>query len=186
MIIHCFKLEALCLNATNKLPEMAELTPKERLLPSLLDRLTDNRPSQKDESRDDRTGSLRSLRASVLRDLEWLMNTVNLESAIDFEAHPELATTVLNYGLPGISGTFAEGRDSSEIERLIKRAILAFEPRIMKNTLRVRLVPDAELENRSAVAFQIEGMMWGRPMPEALLLHTELDLELGNVKIKEV
>ncbi|MFK7997914.1 MAG: type VI secretion system baseplate subunit TssE [Granulosicoccus sp.] len=165
---------------------MAELTPKERLLPSLLDRLTDNRPSQLDESRDDRIGSEQSLRQSVLRDLEWLMNTVNLESVIDFESYPELSATVLNYGLPGVAGTSLEGRDFAEIEKLIKRAIQAFEPRILKNSLRVRLIPNAELENRSAVAFQIEGMLWGRQMPEALFLHTELDLELGDVKIKEL
>ena len=33
---------------------MAELTPKERLQPSLLDRLTDDEPEQQQESRDKR------------------------------------------------------------------------------------------------------------------------------------
>jgi len=165
---------------------MAELTPKERLLPSLLDRLTDDHPSQIDESREVRTDSMQSLRASVLRDLEWLMNTVSAESVIDLDAYPELATSVLNYGLPGLAGISVDGQDLLRIEKQIKRAILAFEPRILKDTLRVRLIHDAELDNRSAVAFQIEGMLWGRPIPEPLFLHTELDLELGDVKIREI
>jgi len=164
---------------------VAELTPKERLLPSLLDRLTDEHPNAKDESRDARTGSIQSLRLSVLRDLEWLMNTVNLESVVDFEEHPELVGTVINYGLPGLSGQTANETELRSIEKLIKRAIQAFEPRILKNTLRVTLLVDAELDNKNAIAFQIEGTLWGRPMPEALFLHTELDLELGDVKVQE-
>jgi len=51
---------------------MADLIPRERLQPSLLDRLTDNSPQATVESRDERVMSSRQLRKSVLRDLEWL------------------------------------------------------------------------------------------------------------------
>ena len=54
---------------------MAELIPKERLQPALLDRLTDDSPDKQVESRDDRVISLKRLRQSVVRDLEWLFNT---------------------------------------------------------------------------------------------------------------
>jgi len=164
---------------------MAELTPKERLLPSLIDRLTDDRPKDREETRHQRAGNIGSLRESVLRDLEWLMNTVNMESVIDFEAYPELKNTVLNYGMPGLSGSTINDAERNSIKNLIKDAIEAFEPRIMKNTLRVSLVSDEDLVNPHAIAFQIEGTMWGRPMPEALFLRTELDLELGDVKVTE-
>lgn len=164
---------------------MAELTPKERLLPSLLDRLTDDEPSAKEESRHQRAGSITSLRESVLRDLEWLMNTVNLESAVNLDAYPGLKSTVLNYGMPGLSGSTINNADREAIKKLIHDAIEAFEPRIMKNTLEVSLLEDADLVNPHAIAFQIQGTLWGRPMPEALFLRTELDLELGDVKVTE-
>ena len=164
---------------------MAELTPKERLLPSLIDRLTDDRPNDKEETRHQRAGNIGSLRESVLRDLEWLMNTVNMQSVIDFDAYPELKTTVLNYGMPGLSGATINDVERGSIKDLIKDAIEAFEPRIMKNTLKVSLISDDELVNPHAIAFQIEGTLWGRPMPEALFLRTELDLELGDVKVME-
>ena len=45
---------------------MAELTPKERLQPSLLDRLTDNEPDRQTESRDLRVLSPQRLRESYL------------------------------------------------------------------------------------------------------------------------
>lgn len=164
---------------------MAELTHKERLLPSLLDRLTDERPKEREESRHQRAGNVTSLRESVLRDLEWLMNTINLESVESLEAYPELRNTVINYGMPALSGTTLNLADRDSIKALIKAAIETFEPRILKNTLRVSLIEDESLSNPHAIAFQIEGTMWGRPMPEALFLRTELDLELGDVKVTE-
>jgi type VI secretion system protein ImpF len=164
---------------------MAELTPKERLLPALLDRLTDEHPKEREESRHHRAGNITSLRESVLRDLEWLMNTVNIESVVDMDAYPELKGTVLNYGMPGLSGSTINSADRESIKKLIKGAIEAFEPRILKNTLRVSLIEDKTMVNPHAIAFQIEGTMWGRPMPEALFLRTELDLELGSVKVSD-
>jgi type VI secretion system protein ImpF len=53
---------------------MAELTPQERLQPSLLDRLTDEEPDQLQESREKRVLSMSRLRDFVLRDLAWLFN----------------------------------------------------------------------------------------------------------------
>jgi type VI secretion system protein ImpF len=58
---------------------MAELTPKDRLQPSLLDRLTDEEPDQPQESREKRVLSLNRLRESVLRDLAWLFNASRVE-----------------------------------------------------------------------------------------------------------
>ena len=47
---------------------MAELTTRERLQPSLLDRLTDDAPQERVESRDKRVMSMRQLRTAVLRE----------------------------------------------------------------------------------------------------------------------
>ncbi|MEE9318986.1 MAG: type VI secretion system baseplate subunit TssE [Granulosicoccus sp.] len=164
---------------------MAELTPKERLLPSLLDRLTDHMPGTKEELRNRRALSMKQFRKSVLRDLEWLMNTVNLESAVNFEEFPELRNSVINYGMPCLSGSTVNNADRHQITKLIRQSIQAFEPRILKDTVKVTLLEDEELENRAAIAFQIEGTLWGNPLPEALFLRTELDLDLGEVKITD-
>ena len=90
---------------------MAELTPKERLQPSLLDRLTDNEPDQQKEAREKRVLSMRKLRESVQRDLAWLLNTSNLETVQDLDEYPLVSHSVINYGLPdlaGRQGTLAE------------------------------------------------------------------------------
>jgi type VI secretion system protein ImpF len=76
---------------------MAELTPKERLQPSLLDRLTDNEPERKVEGRDLRVLSPQRLRESVRRDLGWLFNSVNFVSVQDLSGHPEAERSTLNF-----------------------------------------------------------------------------------------
>jgi type VI secretion system protein ImpF len=53
---------------------MAELFQKERLQPSLLDRLADDEPYKKTESRDQRVLSFHKLKQFVLRDLQWLLS----------------------------------------------------------------------------------------------------------------
>ncbi len=166
---------------------MAELAPKDKLLPSLLDRLTDHHPGKEAEARDARATDIDSLRLSVLRDLEWLMNTTNLENHLDMdERFAELKSTVINYGMPSLSGNTISNHDKVEIQKLIKEAIIAFEPRILKNTIKVKFLDVEESENPHAISYEIHGTLWGNPLPEALYLRTELDLEMGDVVIKEL
>ncbi len=119
---------------------MAELTPQERLQPSLLDRLTDLEPDKKVEARDRRVLSVRRLRESVLRDLAWLLNTGHLETVQSLEAYPAVAASVVNYGVPDFSGLVAAAMDSALLEKSVQKAIVDFEPRIARKSLRVTVV----------------------------------------------
>ncbi len=139
---------------------MAELTTKERLQPSLLDRLTDDTPDKKQESRDQRVLSMRKLREGVLRDLSWLLNAVNLSAVQDLDDYPEVARSVINYGMPDLAGHTSSGVDIHALERLLRQAILDFEPRLMRNTVKVRLrLADSQM-NHNAMTFDIEGELW--------------------------
>src|SRR5947207_11262009 len=110
---------------------MAELTQKERLQPSLLDRLTDNEPEERQEARDKRILSPSRLRESVRRDLTWLFNTPNLATVSDLKLVPLVAESVLNYGLPSLAGRTTASIDVPEMERLLRQAIWSFEPRLI-------------------------------------------------------
>ena len=83
---------------------MAELTPTERLQPSLLDRLTDEEPAQSQEGRNRRVLSIQRLRESVLRDVGWLLNTTNMADKDLKERYPYVAGSVVNFGLPDLAG----------------------------------------------------------------------------------
>jgi len=167
------------------LVQMAELTPQERLQPSLLDRLTDKAPDINTESRDRRVLSMRQLRQAVLRDLAWLLNTGHLETTDELEDYPYVRDSVLNYGMPDITGISASSADTVALERFVKDAIVKFEPRISPDSLHVSIVRDESVMGRNAMVYTIEGQLWAEPTPTMLYLKTEVDLETGNFDVKD-
>ncbi len=164
---------------------MADLTLKERLQPSLLDRLTDREPDSNRESRDRRVLSTDKIRESVIRDLGWLLNTGNLGMTEDLELYPEVSASVLNYGAPDLAGVAASATNLVELEKAIREAIINFEPRILANSLKVVVETRRNEANHNALSFRIEGELWAQPMPLSLYLRTELDLETGSYNLTE-
>jgi len=162
---------------------LAELTTKERLQPSLLDRLIDNEPEKTQESREQRVFSLTRLRDAALRDLAWLLNTTNLAAGQDLGAYPQVASSVVNYGIPDLSGMTVSGTDVAVLERALRQAIMDFEPRILRQTLAVRLEIDDSQMSHNAMTFLIEGELWAQPVPLRLYLKTEIDLDIGDVRV---
>ncbi len=162
---------------------MAELTPKERLQPSLLDRLIDDAPEKTQESREQRVFSLSRLRDAAMRDLAWLLNTTNLAAGQDLSAYPEVADSVVNYGIPDLSGMTVSGTDVAALERALRQAIADFEPRILRHTLSVRLDLNEGQMSHNAMTFLIEGELWAQPVPLRLYLKTEIDLDIGDVRV---
>ena len=165
---------------------MAELTPKERLQPSLLDRLTDDEPDRQQESRDKRVLSPLRLRDSVRRDLSWLFNATQLATVEDLEAYPHVQRSAVNFGIPDLAGRSLSSIDPVAVERLLRRAIWDFEPRLLRSSVKVRLVDRADQEHHNALYFTIEADLWAQPVPLRLFLKTELDLEDGSVRISEL
>lgn len=160
---------------------MAELAPRERLQPSLLDRLTDHEPELAVEARERRVLSGHGLREGVLRDLAWLLNTTNLASTGALPVMPHLACSVLNYGLPAISGVALASMDGAGFERAIRQAIWDFEPRLIRSSVSVKAM--ATRDAVSKIVFEIQADLWAQPYPERLYLKTELDLDLGQLSL---
>jgi type VI secretion system protein ImpF len=162
---------------------MAELAPRERLQPSLLDRLTDDEPALAVEARERRVMSVRSLREGVLRDLAWLLNTTNLTSVSERFHLPHVASSVLNYGLPDMSGASLAGMNTTDLERAIRQAIWDFEPRLIRSSVSVKALPTSSSITR--ITFEIEADMWAQPYPERLYIKTELDLDQAHISLAE-
>jgi type VI secretion system protein ImpF len=164
---------------------MADLTLRERLQPSLLDRLTDREPETNRESRDRRVLSEDRLRESVIRDLGWLLNTANLAASEDLSEYPEIESSVLNYGAPDLAGVSLSSTNVEELEKALRTAITTFEPRISADKLRIHVERNVNEANHNALSFRIEGELWAQPMPLSLFLKTEVDLETGTYSVKE-
>ena len=164
---------------------MADLAPTERLQPSLLDRLTDEEPGKQVEVRDRNMISAQKLREIVLRDLGSLMNTGHLATVESLDAWPAAARSVINYGIPDLSGLAVATLDAAALERALRQAILDFEPRILARSLRVKASIERGQMNQGALLFHIEGELWAQPTPIGLSLKTEVDLESRRIVVTD-
>ena len=163
---------------------MAELTPRERLQPCLLDRLTDDNPESVSESRDQRIISMRRYRGAVLRDLDWLLNTGAHASSEDLSEFPEAERSVLNFGIPDLCGATVSGLKPEEFERQLLQAIRTFEPRILPSSLSIQVNAGYGLAEHNSLSFEIHGDLWALPTPDPLYVRTEVDLETGQCEVK--
>jgi type VI secretion system protein ImpF len=161
---------------------MAESLARDRLYPSLLDRLVDDEPGKATEPRENRAASLQRLRDNVLRDLNWLFNAT--QSSIDFEDDPVLAGSVINYGMPALAGRPASQYDLVELSRALREVILRFEPRIVAHTLKVSAERNRG-DTHNVLGFRIEGQLWSQPIPLEIFMRTEIDLESGMTQVVE-
>lgn len=166
---------------------MVTLRAQDRLQPALLDRLTDDAPESQQETVEARVISRNRLREVVLRDLAWLFNTASPGKAIDFSRAPQARRSVLNFGLPALSGATASTLDTIGLQNALRQAILDHEPRILPGTLTVEAVlSESQMDHHNQIGFRISGQMWAQPVPLELLLQTDVDLETGRVAVREL
>jgi type VI secretion system protein ImpF len=140
-------------------------------------------PNVELEPADRRMLSMRKLRECVLRDLAWLFNSLNLESYQDLDSVPQVASSVLNYGLPSFAGRMASSIDPLESAERLRRAVELFEPRL--SSVRVRPDVVTQEESDGTLEFTIEAQLWGYPMSQQLELHTKIDTMNGDIAVTE-
>ncbi len=162
---------------------MTELTPSEKLQPCLLDRLTDDEPKKQKESRNQRVMSMRRYRQAVLRDLAWLLNTSAHIEQDGLDEFDEVTSSVLNFGAQDISGMTASSLSAEEMRYQLLEALRRFEPRIIPNTISIKMAVAPEEMNNRSIRFEIWGDLWSQPIPESLFIKTEIDLETGECKL---
>lgn len=173
---------------------MVELASRDRLQPSLLDRLTDHNPLNSRETVEERVLSRQQLRAAVLRDLTWLFNTTRPEPEPAstrkqelelWRPHEHARRSVLNYGMPAFAGVTKSSLDRPTMEAAIKQAITSFEPRIDAKSLVITLQIGA-MNHHNTLQLTIRGHMWAQPVPLELLLAANVELETGETQLRDM
>lgn len=124
--------------------------------------------------------SVRALKTSIMRDIDWLLNTRRIAEPAP-PALVELNQSVYHYGLPDVTSLSA---DSMETRRLLMRQVeeclRQFEPRLTS----VR-VSEAESKNELSrqLRFVVEGMLQLDPIPEPIVFDTVLDSSSGHFNV---
>lgn len=160
---------------------MARWEPEQTVTQSVLERLIDRDPESKSEPAPTRAQSVRLLKASVRRDLEWLLNTRRTPEEADQES-PEVAKSVYNYGLPDLNAlNWESSRDRTRLARVVQDALQVFEPRLRG----IQVVPLEPVAGAPHVMrFQIEGLLEMDPAPEHISFDTTLQLSSGEYQVK--
>ena len=161
---------------------MARMESDSVVTQSVLERLIDREPDAKLEPSPTRNQSVRLLKASVRRDLEWLLNTRQNPDAVKDE-FPELSKSLYNYGLPDFTAmSFDNAKDRARLLRHLEATIRIFEPRLAAP----RVIPVQADDGRSSriIRFQIEGLLKMDPAPEQVTFDTVLQLSSGEYQIR--
>jgi type VI secretion system protein ImpF len=154
------------------------------LLPTLFDRLIDHSPSTHTEAPSGYAIDRQAMLAIVLRDLSYLLNTTNLAPIIDSKIYPEVHRSTVNYGLPPLAGSYLSDRRWHEMEKMIRQAILNFEPRLLPDALKVTpLKGHDHRQHYNTLLFEISGFIHMNPYPMAFLCRSAIDLENNRLHV---
>ncbi|WP_333816592.1 type VI secretion system baseplate subunit TssE [Tabrizicola sp.] len=131
------------------------------------------------------------LREAVRRDIEALFNVERFESGVqltdlerkDFETpqemiadFPHVRRSVLNYGVPSFSGRSMTDFDLAALAKELREVIAVFEPRLKRDTIRVKVAQG----DRTGMRIEVDAMLMLSPVAERLRLSTMIDLDNGR------
>ena len=124
-----------------------------------------------------------ALRATVLRELNWILNTTNFGAIQNLKPYPEVATSVLNYGVPDMAGKLLQRRAIETRAREIKQAIRRYEPRI--NPQRLDVTATAKDAKPNAVTFVIRADVTSAVMALPVEFKTDVEIDTGSATLRE-
>lgn len=155
-----------------------------RLLPTLFDRLRDEAPGRRQGTSATPAVTVAQLRDIVQRDLAYLLNTTNIENLLDRERHAAAASSTINFGVPALAGGYASERRWAAIEKIIRRAIADFEPRLISESVQVTpLRPAGGGDDYNVLLFEIHAVIGCKPFPVELTVRSSLDLETSRMRV---
>lgn len=151
---------------------MSRFDNEVRIVPSVLDRLLDDRPEESREAPASRQTSLRLMKMSVRRDLEWLLNT-RLDPNNPAEEGSQVGRSIACFGLPDFtSWNVRGGADQETLRKAVEDAVARFEPRL--EGVQVTLETVSEVDR--TLRFKIEARLRVEPVPEPVTFDSVLQL----------
>lgn len=159
---------------------MARFEPDPNVTLSVLDRLIDDEPHVPTDPPAGRSQSLRRMKVSLRRDLEWLLNTRRTPDAVQ-DNSLQLHRSLFNFGLPDISNLSMQSvSDQNRLLRMMEQTISVFEPRV-KNA---RVTLESAGGSARVLRFCIEGLLKLDPAPERVTFDTVLELTNREYEVK--
>ncbi|MBL9009726.1 MAG: type VI secretion system baseplate subunit TssE [Alphaproteobacteria bacterium] len=122
---------------------------------------------------------------TLRRDLSWLLNTVRLEETDDLSAAPEVARSVVNFGIPDFAVRTYAQVNVFEAAATLAGTIRTFEPRIDPRSLSVRGEKTMRDDVVQALVFHIACNVGQDQDPLRAGFKTEIDVETGDARLEQ-
>jgi len=148
---------------------------------SVLDRLIDSDPLSNTEPPMTWAQSVRELKRSLRRDLEWLLNTRRIVTPAP-EGYTELAHSVYHFGLPDITSLSAQSVSARDwLRRQVEETITLFEPRL--TSIHVT-VATQDTGGRQELRFVVDALLRMEPNPEQVVFDTVLEVTSSTFEVR--
>ncbi|NAT16589.1 type VI secretion system baseplate subunit TssE [Pseudomonas syringae pv. actinidifoliorum] len=159
------------------------MSSQHKLLPSLLDRLLDDRPHQSTESSSQRLCSLADYKASIVRDLEILVNTRQSLVAGELESFANLSGTILDYGMPDFtSRSVLDPQDRLLIQRQLEKAISVGDQRFQ--SVKVQLL--AQQTGQRMLTFRVDAVLRLQDISRQVSFDAVLQVNTQEYKVQNL
>lgn len=122
------------------------------------------------------------LRACIQRDIAWVLNDINFESAVDLADYPEVKTSVLNQGMPELTGRSLDTASLTKRAIEVTGAVRAFEERLRPDSIKVVFDKDL-VGSDNKLTFAIAGDIRNAIEESWIEFKSTVDLEDGHVEV---
>ena len=122
------------------------------------------------------------LRQVIQRDIVWLLNDIQFEAAVPLDDYPEVRTSVLNQGLPELTGRALDSDTMARRAEEITAALRAFEQRLRPETIRV-VFDTSRVETENKLYFAVSGEMRNALEESWVQFKTTVDLDDGRIEV---
>ncbi len=121
---------------------------------------------------------------TIRRDLGWLLNTIRFDETIPLAHAPEVARSVLNYGIPDFSVRTYASINVQDAAETMAEAVRLFEPRIAQKTLEVKGEKKLRDNTTQSLVFNIICDIGDSEDPVHAGFKTEIDVETGDARLE--
>lgn len=125
------------------------------------------------------------LRAHLEADLNALLNTIQLGSAVSLDDSPHVKNSIVNYGFRDLSGISAAEINTPKMVDTIRQSLLNFEPRLMSESIDVSVV-GGEGNSKQRLTISVSAELMGDPVDIPLDFDAEVDLGAGKLKMSKL
>ena len=125
------------------------------------------------------------LRRHLEYDLNALLNTVQLGSAVDLSDAPHVERSIVNYGFRDLSGFSVAEINTPVMIDTIRQSLMDYEPRLTRESIEVSVVA-GDADNKQRLSISVSAELMGDPVDIPMDFDAEVDIGAGKLKMSKL